>query len=481
MFNYSNIHCFHCFNSASSAPKSSPSLSSGTSSKDNLTRKKSSSALSGHSGSKSARKTSSDVDNSKDGESDGNSFWSSFLGDSFSSAATESKTSNRRASGQKLGSRISGGKIKNSVDRQDSEDAKILKDEDNLPRALKHQSKKNSVTDTSTRSSEQSQAPQTSLPVREDLANVGWDISEPDKSSTVAVNFQEAKELTESPGKGELNTHKSPVMPALRGSKLKSQQSKRSSTSKSRKENKEVLSTENNVCKNNIENVEQDALIVEHDKTPDDKSESVNEHLSTEAVQSIPLQNNTDSPDANENELDYSEKTDGFTISVETGEKAPDVDSSDISQSLLKNSTGNNVVEEIKHEEAVQNLQESVKPVASSTPKHYVKEQKFTSLGTAMKPEMEPTDEHEEASTDKGDLQAYSCNPESPIPQSKESNTLSENVVELFAEAASVVQDKRLLEDKSQQEVQEHTCIHPETGKVVDMLSSQQPSTNDGK
>ena len=481
MFNYSNIHCFHCFDSASSAPKSSPSLSSGTSSKDNLTRKKSSSALSGHSASKSARKTSSDVDNSKDGESDGNSFWSSFFGDSFSSAATESKTSNRRASGQKLGSRISGGKIKNSVDRQDSEDAKILKDEDNLPRALKHQSKKNSVTDTSTRSSEQSQAPQTSLPVREDLANVGWDISEPDKSSTVAVDFQEAKELTESPGKEELNTHKSPVMPALRGSKLKSQQSKRSSTSKSRKENKEVLSTENNVCKNNIENVEQDALIVEHDKTPDDKSESMNEHLSTEAVQSIPLQNNTDSPEANENELDCSEKTDGFTISVETGEKAPDVDSSDISQSLLKNSTGNNVVEEIKHEEAVQNLQESVKPVASSTPKHYAKEQKFTSLGTAMKPEMEPTDEHEEASNDEGDLQAYSCNPESPIPQSKESNTLSENVVEFFAEAASVVQDKRLLEDKSQQEVQEHTCIHPETGKVVDMLSSQQPCTNDGK
>lgn len=450
------------------------------SSKDNLTHKKSSSALSGHSASKSARKTSSDVDNSKDGESDGNSFWSSFLGDSFSSAATESKTSNRRASGQKLGSRISGGKMKNSVDRQDSEDAKILKDEDNLPRALKHQSKKNSVTDTSTRSSEQSQAPQTSLPVREDLANVGRDISEQDKSGAMAVDFQEAKELTEGPGKEELNTHKSPVMPALRGSKLKSQQSKRSSTNKSRKENKEVLSTENNVCKNNIENVEQDALI-EHDKTPDDKSESVNEHLSTEAVQSIPLQNNTDSPDTNENELDCSEKTDGFTISVETGEKAPDVDSSDISQSLLKNSTGNNVVEEIKHEEVVQNLQESVKPVASSTPKHYAKEQKFTSLGTAMKPEMEPTDEHEEASNDEGDLQAYSCNPESPIPQSKESNTLSENVVEFFAEAASVVQDKRLLEDKSQQEVQEHTCIHPETGKVVDMLSSKQPRTNDGK
>lgn len=86
------------------------SSSTGSSVKESLITKKSSSSLSATSTSKSTRKASSDENNAKENDSEGNSFWSSFLGDSFTSAPmkSESKTSSRRsAAGRKPGSRVS--------------------------------------------------------------------------------------------------------------------------------------------------------------------------------------------------------------------------------------------------------------------------------------------------------------------------------------------------------------------------------------
>lgn len=98
------------------------SSSSGSSVKESLTTKKSSSLLSATSTSKSTRKASSDENNAKGNDSEGNSFWSSFLGDSFTSAPekSESKTSSRRsAAGTKLGSRVSR-TTKRSVDANET-------------------------------------------------------------------------------------------------------------------------------------------------------------------------------------------------------------------------------------------------------------------------------------------------------------------------------------------------------------------------
>ena len=86
------------------------SSSTGSSVKESLITKKSSSSLSATSTSKSTRKASSDENNAKENDSEGNSFWSSFLGDSFTSAPmkSESKTSSQRsAAGRKPGSRVS--------------------------------------------------------------------------------------------------------------------------------------------------------------------------------------------------------------------------------------------------------------------------------------------------------------------------------------------------------------------------------------
>ena len=442
----------------------------------------------------SGRKASSDVNNSKDSDSEGNSFWSSFLGDSFSSTTTESKTSTRRTSGHKLASRISGGKTRNSDDQQDTKSVNTSKEKDNVlsPRTLRQQEKNDfNVTDT-TKLDEQLQASQILLPQQEEKENASRDLSNQDGNKAVSVDSQAVKDS--SPEKEDLNTQEISVVPAESGNKLKSQRSKRSPTRKSQKEKKEVLKTENNVCKDNDENVAiiQDAMIVKDKKAPEKKAASKNESRNSETVHSIPVETMADSHTCTTNEivLDRSQKADGVTSSKENRGKVPDIEkrleSSDINTSLVIDLTDSGIADNAGHESKQERVKQNnildIEPLASSTPNHYAKEQKIMSLDMAMELDTKPADEYKEAVNQKGNLVEHAVHePESPLTHSKENKSVSENVAELFLEAASVIQDKRLTASSLRQEIKENTCTHPETEKIVDRLPLQQPNTNNGE
>lgn len=447
---------------------------SGDSAKETLTTRKSSTSLSANSASKSSRKTSSGVNDSKDSDSEGNSFWSSFLGDSFTNA--ESKTSSRKTSGRKLGSRVSGGRTGGSDNRNESDSASTSNGPENISsvRLLKQQDKKHvNVTDT-TKSDEHLVASSHALLLqKQSTTNDSKELSlNQDKNEADSVNLQGLENA--STEKVDYNIQEVAVASAESETKAKSERLKLSPSSKSRKGKKKVLSPETDVCMSHDNASLQDVSAVKNSELLKEKRSNAGYkepqsllELETQSPNTDPLcsTQNEQSKESHKTADNTLDATPAHSLSTQVvvggfANATTKSISSDHYESSVVHLTDNAVItdkarHEIQQEPSEQNKFFDVKPLASSTPNRCVKEQSALQ-DKAVKTELtpsQPADDNLNQSEDSLTDAVYES--ESPVTNVMDNKTISENVAEMFMEAASITDNKESGHDIPKQEIKE--------------------------
>ena len=489
----------HSFSAVSSQQKSTPVPVSGDSAEESLTTRKSSTSLSTNSASKSSRKTSLGVSNSKDSDSEVNSFWSSFLGDSLTNA--ESKTSSRKTSARKLGSRVSGNRTGGSDNRHESDSTTASNGQENISsvRLLKQQDKKHDVgaTDT-TKSDEHLVASSHALLLQQQsTANSSKELClTQDKNKAESVKLNALKNIV--PEKVDYNTQEEAVTPAESETKAKSERLKLSPSSKSRgKGKKKPLSPETDVSKSHGNPSLQDVSAVRNSELPKEKRSNAGykepqslleleaQSPNTDPVHSTQNDKSEESYKTAENTLDVTSASnlgtqvvvDGFanaiTKSVNSDhDKLSVVDPMD--NAVVTDAAGH----EIQQEPSEQNKVFDVKPLASSTPNRRIKKESAL-LDQTAKTELipsRPADDNINQTEDSLADVVYQS--ESPVSNITDNKTISENVAEMFMEAASIADNKKSAYNIPKQEVKEKASA--DSGDA-DKEPIQQPSTNSGE
>ena len=479
------------FAAASSKQKSTSSSQSGSSGKES-TRK--SSSLSAATTSKSSRKTSSDLKNLKDNDSEGNSFWTSFLGDSVSSntSKSESKTSSHRTSGRKLGSRLSGGNVGGSDDKNEPDSVNTSKGNENTAsaRSLK-QHKKHDINLTDSAKSESNLL----ISQQDSTTNGSKDVA--NQNTTDSVNSQE----NACPEKAEYNTQELSVVPVEteRENRAKSERLKLSSSGESHKGNlkekrklpgDDVFKVGNDASMQDVSAVKNSDVSKEKKANADYKEPgSLLESQSPDTDSSYSAKKSEQFEELHKtanNTLDSSHlhKLSSQDIGDRSSIIANESMSSDLDGPSLVDPTNNAVITdksgyEIQQESAGQNKFLDVEPLASSTPNPCVKEQSISLDKTAVKTKLtpaQPTDENKEDLNQNGDLLVYAVHgSEIATTGIKENITISENVAEMFMEAASIVEDKESPKSIPKQEINESDS---DVTNAVNRLPLQQTSTN---
>lgn len=490
------------FSAVSNQQKSTPVHVpvSGDSAEESLTTRKSSTSLSTNSASKSSRKTSLGVSNSKDSDSEGNSFWSSFLGDSLTNA--ESKPSSRKTGTRKLGSRVSENRIGGSDNRHESDSTTASNGQENISsvRLLKQQDKKLdiSVIDAA-KSDEHLVASSHALLLQQQSTADGIEelCLNQDKNKADSVKLNALKDIV--PEKVDYNTQEVAVAPAESDTKAKSERLKLSPSGKSRgKGKKKPLSPETDVSiKSHGNPFLQDISAVRNSELPKEKRSNAGykepqslleleaQSPNTDPVHSTQNDKSEESYKTAENTLDVTSAgnlgtqvvVDGSAIAIT---KSVNSDHDDLSvvdpmdNAVVTDAAGH----EIQQEPSEQNKVFDVKPLASSTPNHRIKKESAL-LDQTAKTDLipsRPTDHNISQTEDS--LADIVYQSESPVSNITDNKTISENVAEMFMEAASIADNKKSVHNIPKQEVKE---IASADSGDADKEPIQQPSTNSGE
>lgn len=490
----------HYFSTASSQQKSATVTVSGDSAEETLTTRKSSTSLSTNSASKSSRKTSLGVNNKKDSDSEGNSFWSSFLGDSFTNA--ESKTSSRKTSARKLGSRVSGNRIGGSDNRNESDSTTTSNGQENISsvRLQKQQDKKHGINQTGTTKPDEHLVASSHalLLQQQSTTNDSKELSlNQDKNEADSVNLYALE--TASPEKVDYNTQEVAVAPAESETNAKSGRLKLSPSGKSRKGKEKPLSPETDVCKSHgnaslkdVSAVKKSELFKEERsnagyKEPQALLELEAQSPNTDPVCSTQNEKSEESHKTAQNTLDASPASNlstqvvvkGFVYAV-TKSVSSDHDESSVVEPVDNAVITDTAGHEIQQEPSEQIKVFDIKPLASSTPNRHVKEQSV-SLDKTEKTDLappQPADDNLNQSEDSLADVVYES--ESPISNIEDNKTMSENVAEMFVEAASIAENKESAHNIPKQEIEEISSAEPTVGNT-DQVSFRQPSTNSGE
>ena len=492
--------CHGHFSAASSQQKSAPVPVSGDSVEETLTTRKSSTSLSTNSASQSSKKSSLGVNNSKDSDSEANSFWSSFLGDSFPNA--ESKTSSCKTSGRKLGSRVSGNRIGGSDNRNECDSTSTSNGQEKISsvRVLKQQDKKHDISQTdTTKSDEHLVASSHALLLQhQSTTNDSKELSLNQHKNEADAGHLYALENANSE-KVDYNTQEVAIAPAESETKAKSERLKLS-PGKSRKGKKKPLSPETDACKIHDNSSLQDVSVVKNSellkekrsnagyKGPQSLSELESQSPNTDAVYSKQneksaaesqkaAQNTQDASPANR--LSTQVVVEGCANAV-TKSVSSDHDESSVVDPVDNAAISDIAGHDIQQEPSEQKKVFDVKPLASSTPNRYVKEQ-FVSLDERAKPELmppQPADDNLNQSEDPVADVVYES--KSPVSNIMDNKTISENVSEMFVEAASIAEIKESAHNTPKQEIEEIACEESAFGKP-DQVPLQQPSTSSGE
>ena len=467
---------------------------SGDSAEDTLTTRKSSTSLSTNSASKSSKKISLGVNNSKDSDSEGNSFWSSFLGDSFPNA--ESKTSSRKISGRKLGSRVSGNRIEGSDNRNEYDSTVTSNGQEKMPsvRVLKQHGI--SQTDTcTTKSDEHLVASSHALLLQHQSTtndSKGLSLNQ-HKNEADSVNSYVLENANSE--KVENNTQEVAVVPAQSETKAKSERSKLS-PGKSRKGKKKPLSPETDACKSHDNASLQDVSAVKNSELLKEKRSNADYKGSqslleleaqspyTDPVHSTQSEKSAESHKAAQNTQDASpdnrlgtQVVEGFANAITKSGSSDHNESSAVDDNAAINDIAGH---EIQQEPSEQNKAFDVKPLASSTPNRHVNEQSVA-LNKTAKPELtppQPADDNLNQNEDSLADVVYES--QSPVSNIMDNKTISENVPEMFLEAVSIAEIKESAHNIPKQEIEEIACKESAFGEV-DQVPLQQPSTNSGE
>ena len=461
---------------------------SGDSAEDNLTTRKSSTSLSTNSASKSSRKTSLGVNNSKGSDSEGNSFWSSFLGDSLTNE--ESRTSSRKTSARKLGSRVSGNRIGGSDNRHESDTTTTSNGQENIlsARLLKQQDKKHdiSVTADTTKSDEHL--------VASSHASLLQQQSTTNDSKELALNQDKNEaDSVASPEKVDYNTQEVAVAPAESDTKAKSERLKLSPSGKSRKGKKKPLSPETDVNKSHGNASLQDVSALKNSELPKEKRlntgykepqsllELEAQSRNLDAVHSKQEEKSEKSQKTAENTQDATpgndrtsqvimeEFTNTITKSVNSDHNEPSV--VDPKDNAVATDTAGH---EIQQEPSEQIKVFDVKPLASSTPNRHVKEESVL-LNQTAKTELipsQPADDNLNQSEDSLADVVYES--ECPVSNITDNKTISENV----AEAISIADNKESAHNIPKQEIEEIASGGSAVGSA-DQVSLQSANTGE--
>lgn len=444
------------------------------------TRKSSSASLSA--ASKSSRNKSSDVKNSKDSSNEGSSFWSSFLGDSVSSDTlkAESKTSSHRINGKKLGLRVSGGNTGSSDDRNELNSANSTREKGNSSsrKSLKQDKKQDvNVTD-SAKSESNLEASHVLTSQTESAANYSKDLSYQDENVTDSANSKEVEnaglEKAECSSTPELS-----VAPVKRHeSKEKSERLKLFSSGKSEEitpgndefQGQINASMQGSSAGKNNEVSKEKRATAPH-KEPGSLLEGESQSPNSDTVHSFQKKQLKQSQHTVEN-INHSHK---LSSQLDSGDGFSKVACESVSSDLdgwsVMDPTDNAVIpvktgHEIQQEPAEQNKFLDVKPLASSTPNHYVKKQDRQAR-TKLTHSQPANENKEELNQNESESSATGIK-----------DTTSENVAEVFLEAVSFVEDKQLPQSIPKQEFKEPTCVDSDVKNAVNQLTVRQTITN---
>lgn len=490
--------CHDHVSAASSQQKSAPVLVSGDSAEETLTTRKSSTSLTTNSASKSSKRTSLGVNNSKDSDSEGNSFWSSFLGDSVPNA--ESKTSSRKTSGRKLGSRVSGNRTRGSDNRNEYDSTSTSNGQEKISsESVLKQDKKHGISQLdTTKSDEHLVASSHALLLQhQSTTNDSKELplnqhkNEADSLNLYALENANCEKV-------DNNTHEVAVAPAESESKAKSERLKLS-PGKSGKGKKKPVSPETDACKSHSNASLQDVsafqnseLLKEKRSNADYKAPQSLLELEAQGRNTVPVSSTQNEKSAEShkaahntqdasplNRLSTQVVVEGFANAINESVN------SDCDQSSVVNPMDNAAISEIagheiQQEPSEQNKVFDVEPLASSTPNRHVKEQSV-SLDKTAKPELTPPQPADDNLNQNEDpLTDVDYESKSPVSNIMDSKTISENVPEMFVEAASIAEIKESAHNKPNQEIEEKACEESAFGKA-DQVPLQLPSTNSGK
>jgi len=496
---YDNIYKCLYFSADSSQQKSAPVPVSGESAEETLTTKKSSTSLSTNSGSKSSRKTFLGVNNTKDSDSEGNSFWSSFLGDSFTNA--ESKTSSRKTSARKFGSRVSGNRIGGSDNRSESDSTTSSNGQENISslRLQKQQDNKHGINQADTTKSDVHLVASSHalLLQQQSTTNDSKELSlNQDKKDADSVDLYPLENA--SPEKVDYNIQEVAVVPAESETKTKSEGLKLSSSGKSHKGKQK---TETDICKSHgnaslqeVSAVKNNELLKEERSNAGYKerqslSELEAQSPNTDLVCSTQNKKSQESYKTAQNTLDASPANDGSTQVVveEFANAVTKLVSSDHDKSSVVDPMDNAVItdragHEIQQESSEQNKVFDIKPLASSTPSRHVKEQSVSLDKTAKTDLTFPQLADNNLNQSEDSISDVVNGLESPVSNNEDNKTISENVAEMFVEAASIAENKESAHNTPKPEIRETASAESPVGNADHMLHIlQQPSTNSGE
>ena len=440
------------------------------------------------------------MNNSKNSDSEGNSFWSSFLGDSFTNA--ESKTSGRKTSARKLGSRVSGNKIGGSDNRNESDSTTISNGQENISsvRLLKQQDTKHDINVTDTAKSDEHllASSHALLLQQQSTTNDSKELSlyqgqnEADSVNLYALENASSENV-------DYNTQEVAVAPAESETKAKSERLKLSPSGKSRKGKKKALLPETDVYKSRGNAILQDVPAVKNSellkekrsnagyKEPQSLLELEAQSPNADPVCSTQNEQSKESHKTAQNSLDTSPANDLGTQVVLEGlaNAVTKLVSSDHDESPVVDAVENAAITDtaghkIQQEPSEQNKVFDIKPLASSTPIHHVKE-RSVSLDKTAKTELtpqQPADDNLNQSEDSLADAVYE--PKSPVSNIEDNKTISENVAEMFVEAASIAENSESVHNIPKQEIKEIASATSAAGNT-DQVQLQQPSTNSGE
>lgn len=306
-----------------------------------------------------------------------------------------------------------------------------------------------------------------------------------DENATDSVNSPAVENA--SPEKAENNTQQLSVASVESENKVKSERLKLSSPGKSHKGKKDVITPRNDVFKGQNDSFVQDVFAVKNSAVSKEKK-TMAPHIEPGSLLEVESQSfNTDTAGqlneshhtAAENMLDtnHSHKLSSQEIGDGISNVASESMSSELNRSSVVDPTNTTVIndkaaQDVQQEPAEQNKFLDVEPLASSTPNRCVKEQDKVAK-TELTP-VQPADENKESLNQNEDLLLDAVHEsDSSATGIKENSTISENVAEMFMEAASIVEDEESPQSIPKQEINETASGDSDVNNVVNRLPGE--------